>query len=269
LTDFNQQPGETEPGMAQWGETLRVHSYDVDFRKRATAEAVCRAFLEAAWNHAEHLGFGYQALAKANKLWVLARLFITLDRSPQWGETVQLVTWPRGVSGLFALRDFELYDAGKQRLAAGASSWLVLDAANHRPQRFDRLALPLPTGVSRAAVEREPRKLPPLNAGKATSNAQIRYSDIDVNQHVNSARYIAWLLDSYTKEFHETHELRTIELNYLSETRWNDTISVITQQQAPLQFSHSIVRADGAETCRAELLWAEPPVDTTSRAPNA
>ena len=96
--------GVSNPEEGIWRETLRAHSYDVDFRKRATGQAICSWFLEAAWNHAEQLGFGYRELAARGLLWVLSRLVIEIECFPEWGELIQLSTWPRGTNGAWALR---------------------------------------------------------------------------------------------------------------------------------------------------------------------
>ena len=243
----------TESGL--WRQDLKIHSYDVDFRQRATAEALCRNFLEAAWNHAEQLGIGYGELAEHNQLWVLARLLVSVDRYPHWGEQVSLTTWPRGTSGILALRDFELFDGKANRLAAGASSWLVLDAASHRPQRIDKLVLRVPNQITRASMAREPAKLQPIKTSAVTLTTTARYSDVDVNRHVNSARYLGWLLDSYSPDFHRNHSLRTWEINYVGETLWDEAVSVCSQQCGPLRFSHLIVKPDRSELCRADLEW--------------
>jgi acyl-ACP thioesterase len=238
-----------------WRESLRIHSYDVDFAKRATPVALCRAFLEAAWNHAEKLGFGYAELASQNKLWVLARLLVQIDVYPLWGEIVELTTWPRGISGAFALRDFEICATGGRRLAAGASSWLVLDCETHRPQRIDKLILRIPSPRNDSVVGRDPKKLGSIENGGVAFATAVLYSDIDVNRHVNSARYIGWLLDAYSWEFHQCHTLKTLELNYVGESQWNDSLTVLSGQRAQMEFAHSIVKSDQTEVCRAELLW--------------
>jgi medium-chain acyl-[acyl-carrier-protein] hydrolase len=263
-------PAAPDAPPATWRERLIIRSYDVDFHKLATAEAVCRLFLEAAWNHAEHLGFGYAALAAQSKLWVLSRLLVQIDSFPGWGQPVELTTWPRGINGVFALRDFELHADDGSRLAAGASSWLVLDATSHRPQRVDKLLLPIATPGTRAAVGREPLKLAELAAADSAYTAAVRYSDIDVNRHVNSARYIGWLLDSYPPDFLRRHRLQSLEVNYLGEGLWTDTLTVRSGERRPLLFNHSIAKANDSEVCRAELLWAPtaepPPVGPTSAA---
>ncbi len=249
-------PPSPGPRPGTWREALQVHSYDVDFHRCATVEAVCRWFLEAAWNHAERLGFGYAALAAKNKLWVLSRLLMEFDSFPRWGQTAELTTWPRGINGVFALRDFELHAPDGTRLAAGASSWLVLDAASHRPQRIDKLLLPPATSETRAAVGRDPAKLADTAPTEIAYTAAVRYSDIDVNRHVNSARYLGWLLDGYPADFLQRHRIQSLEVNYTGEGHWTDTLTVLTRQLGPLHFAHSVTRSEPSEVCRAELHWS-------------
>ena len=248
---------ETEPRV--WRQNWAVRSYEVDFRQRATLEAICRCFLDAAWNHAEQLGFGYGHLAKQGLLWVLVRLLVRIERYPLWSEQARLSTWPRGLGGAFALRDFELVDPAGTQLAAGASSWLVLDAATRRPQRIDKLPFRVPNLATRPAAGREPKKLPNLRVGQGALTTAARYSDIDVNEHVNSARYLGWLLDSYSPTFHRAHKVRSLEVNYVTETKWGDSVSVVSDQRSATEFSHWIVKADQSEVCRAELEWEVEP----------
>src|SRR5690349_13078925 len=111
-----------------WSERLRIHSYEVDFKYRATAESLCRLFLEAAWNHAEQLGVGFHQLAREQKYWVLSRMAVEFEQYPRWGEEVTLLTWPRGASSIFAARDFEIIALSGKCLIAGSSAWVVLDA---------------------------------------------------------------------------------------------------------------------------------------------
>ena len=245
-----------ESGPGIWRQRWQVRSYDVDFRKRVSAEAICRAFLDVAWNHAEQLGFGYEHLARQGLFWVLVRLLVQIDSYPLWGDAVELRTWPRGTNGAFALRDFELVDSAGKQLVGGASSWLVLDAKNRRPQRIDKLLFHVPRNITRMGAGREPGKLPGLKPGPASLAAQARYTDIDVNEHVNSARYVTWLLDSYPPAFHRAHTLRRLELNYVAETKWGDALSVVSEEKNPLEFSHCIFSANQTELCRAELVWA-------------
>jgi medium-chain acyl-[acyl-carrier-protein] hydrolase len=240
-----------------FSEALRIRSYDVDLTQRATLPAVCHYFLEAAWNHAEILGVGFDRLTKEGLFWVLSRLLIEVERFPQWGDAVTLNTWPRATKSVFALRDFELCASGGSRLVAGSSAWLVLDSIRRRPQRLERLLAPIKAFQDQTATERDPEKLPPCRGLVSTKPIEIRYGDIDVNGHVNSAKYVTWILDSYPVDFHRTHSIVSIEINYLGETLAGDTLTVNSLELSPGQYSHSLQRAGAEEACRARLNWRQ------------
>src|SRR5262245_55380326 len=239
-----------------WTEQFRVHSYEADLNGEGTLEGLCRHFQEAAWNHAEHLGLGYERLRQENKIWVLSRLLLKLDRSLRWGEVITAHTWPRQVKSAFALRDFEMVDSAGARLAAGSSAWLVLDVFNRKPQRVDKLISSIPNFPEKRALNQEPGRLDAVRSDRPTTQFTARYSDIDVNGHVNNARYIGWLMDSYALDFHRACEVKRLEINYLGETNGAETISLFSSEIEPGNYQHSLVKTDtGIEGCRARVRW--------------
>jgi acyl-ACP thioesterase len=186
---------------------------------------------------------------------VLSRLLLIVEVYPRWGESVLLKTWPRPPKSIFALRDFELFNTGGVRMLGGSSAWLVLDTATRRPQRLERVVggiRPLP---DRMALGEDPAKVPVDGTGPATLSTAVHYSDLDVNSHVNSARYIRWLLDSYPLDFHRAHSLRRLEINYVGETLGGETVSIHSQPTGPLCFSHVLTKTGQVEVCRARLEW--------------
>ena len=244
-----------ESTLPLWKEKVRIRSYDVDFRRQASIEALCRYFLEAAWNHAEALGFGYSHLAAQQRFWVLARLVIQVNARPEWGDEILLCTWPRPARSILALRDFEMLDADGSQLLGGSSAWLVLDSGSRRPQRLDGLLCDTDAFSDRMAIGRDPTKLSTAPDLPETMAVASKYSDIDVNGHVNSARYIGWVLDSFPMEFHNQHELRLFEVNYVGETTGNARLSVRSGKASSADWHHAIVKVNGEEACRARSEW--------------
>ncbi|HWI55947.1 MAG TPA: acyl-ACP thioesterase domain-containing protein [Bacillota bacterium] len=234
---------------------MKVRSFDVDFKQRATLEMLCRCFVDAAWSHAEALGVGYTHLAQQNKVWVLSRLLVQVPTYPRWGETLTLNTWPRAAKSVFAMRDFEILSSAGQPVAGGTSAWLVLDASSRRPQRPEKILALIRALPEKRAIDLEPQKLAACAEASTQLPTTARYSDIDVNRHVTSAQYIAWLLDAYPLEFHRLHAVSLLEVNYVSEILGEEAVSVTTQQTLPGEFCHAIVKSDGTEACRARLQW--------------
>lgn len=242
-----------------WTERLRIRSYDADATRRASNPSLCRCFLEAAWNHAEALGIGCTHLRAQGKFWVLARFLFEVQQYPTWGDWVTLRTWPRGIKSAFALREFEFSTETGTRFAAGSSAWLVVDADSKRPQRIHHLLPNLAALDCSAALKRDAARLAGNETWDSESPITAHYSDIDVNQHVNSSRYIDWMLDGYPADFHLCHFLHVLEVNYLNETHDGESLVLRTHQCDLGVFNHSLVKSDGREVCRARLDWKPHP----------
>jgi len=240
----------------RWTQEFGVHSFDVDFRRHASIETVCRFFMEAAWNHAEALGFGFSHLAAQGKVWVLSRLSVRVVRNPQWGETVCVRTWPRATKSVFAMRDFQLLSGAGDVMASGASAWLVLDANSRRPQRPERVLSRVPALPAERALPEDPEKIPAVAASPGGPPFRVRYSDLDVNNHVNSCRYLRWVLDAYPVEFHAAHIVAQLEANYLGETHAGEALALRSDTADASVHAHCLTKADnGTEVCRVRLTW--------------
>jgi medium-chain acyl-[acyl-carrier-protein] hydrolase len=241
-----------------WDQEFQVHSYEVDFRRTATLETLCRYFLEAAWNHAEALGFGFSHLATQGKLWVLSRLLLRVEHYPAWGETVKVRTWPRAAKSIFAMRDFQLFNHEGERAASGTSAWLVLDAQTRRPQRVEKLLSTINALPHERATQLDPDKLPEPAAGQIGRPITVHYSDVDVNSHTNSCRYLGWVLDSYALAFHAEYAVTQLEINYLGETREGDELTLLKDTQDRTTHLHRLQRLqDQHEVCRTRVHWRE------------
>ena len=238
-----------------WMQEMEVHSYEVDLSKRLALDAALKYLQEAAWNHAEHLGVGHSHLLCRNQLWLLSRMTVMAEAYPEWGQSVLVRTWPRGAKSLWALRDFEILDLGGNRLLGATSAWLVYGLNSRRPQRVDQTVGALRTFPDRCAIQCDPDKLSE-SVPAGGSPLAVRYSDLDLNDHVNNTTYARWILDSYPVEYHRKHQVRRLAINFLTELGADDVAELSTAEVGPLCLRHTIRRrSDGAESCRAELLW--------------
>jgi acyl-ACP thioesterase len=122
----------------------------------------------------------------------------------------------------------------------------------------DKFLANMPVTEDRRATEADPGKLPEIgtvNGEETTDSFPVRDSDIDVNEHVNNARYIGWLVDSYPQERHRQQQVRTCEINYLGETRSAEKLLVRTKPVSSVEYLHAMFNADNLEVCRGRLTW--------------
>ncbi|MBM4308781.1 MAG: hypothetical protein FJ123_18805 [Deltaproteobacteria bacterium] len=241
-----------------WEDHYLVSFYEVDAKNRVFLPSLWKYMQETAWNHAHHIGIGYSDLARNDYFWVLSRLAIEMKEYPGWGDKIQVRTWLLGNSRLFALRDFSVVKEDGRVIGGGKSAWVVLDLKNRKPQRIEPFLQGLNYRPDQHGVKTNLDKLPAPSAPSEEMSFTVRYGDLDMHQHVNNARYIEWVLDSYSLEMNQTHQITTFEINFLAESSCDDELSVQTESQKDPSptFLHKIVRKeDGRELCRARVTW--------------
>jgi acyl-ACP thioesterase len=202
--------------LAVWSEKCLVRFNAIDTSDSMTLNAILGFFQEAAISHAENLGVGREAMARANQVWILSRMSVQVDRRPSYGETVFVRTWPRGGEKLFALRDFDIRDTDNQPAVRARSCWLIIDIEKRRPLRPHLVMenLPCNEGLDAlpAAIGLEER--PSL---QKKLERRAFYSDLDYNGHVNNVSYIRWIEDSVDPALLEQAKQMRLDINYLHE----------------------------------------------------
>jgi acyl-ACP thioesterase len=212
--------------MDIWKETTDIRFGCVDRSDRLTLASVFNFFQEAAISHAANLGVGRDALAETGQAWVLSRLSLFIERRAGYGEIVEVSTWPRRSEKLFALRDYEIKDAGGKEIVRGRGGWLVLDIEKRRPLRVQQLVDALPHNTGRAAFPAGAAGLDAREGLEKIAERSAQYSDIDFYGHANNARYIQWIQDVTDMNILTKASQIRLDINYLSEVMPGETVEL-------------------------------------------
>lgn len=206
-----------------WTSKYLVSAFDVDHRLEAKLTSLCNYFQESAWQHATHLRVGYDQVKLKNLAWVLSRLRIQILHYPRWREELLLETWPKGIDGPHALRDFCILNKKGDILARGASAWLLVNTQTKRPARMEEeLAHIISFNQHVHAIEEKIPKLKDLPTSQNVRTIESGYSDLDANAHVNNVRYISWACDAVNPEVHLKNRITDFTINFLSETKMGE-----------------------------------------------
>jgi len=200
-----------------------IRTAEVDMFDRLKLSSLFLMMQEVAARHAAMYGFGFDDLVKQQTFWVLSRVKVVMQQMPMAETVINIKTWPRGVDKLFALRDFIFTDANENHLGSATTSWLVVDRQTLRPRRPDILK-ELVYPHESALGEEAPRLT--LHAHAAYSHSHTaRFSDIDINRHVNNSRYIDWMLDALTPEEMPYHDFSFV-VNFCQQLAMGETINL-------------------------------------------
>ncbi|MEM7103831.1 MAG: acyl-ACP thioesterase domain-containing protein [Bacteroidota bacterium] len=243
-----------------WQEQFKIKAFQVDTQSRCRLSSILNFLQEAAGNHASHLGVGYNDLIINNKAWVLSRLFINVNYYPEWGESIEVETWPSAYDRIFAYRDFCFKDSKGVRFAYGKTAWVIMDIASRRMSPVSELVESFEHFPDKLGVEEMPAKVRPVKDERFPCSAEytVRHSDLDTNEHVNNVKYIQWMLDDYGLEWHKNHQVSYLSINYLAEALPNLELchSFNKVNMNPIDFVHSLKRrSDDKPICQAKISW--------------
>lgn len=197
------------------------YSY-IDNRGCARPSFLFHMMQDAATVHAEQLHFSAKAL---EVLWVLTSVSVFLDRPLLPYERVRCDTWCPGVRGVRWRRRFAFF-VENEKVGEAISLWVTLNPQTHRILRPS--ALPK-NHVVFYRTEESPLPLPPklsCNNARLQDTYTIRYSDLDVNHHINNARIVDLLSDTLALQ-ERTDFLSMLQINYTAETLYGETLSLL------------------------------------------
>jgi medium-chain acyl-[acyl-carrier-protein] hydrolase len=246
--------------LMQFKKDYRVHVYETGPDGNLSIFSLFNYLQDIASDHAIRLGFGRDALLKDNRFWVLSRIYAEIDVMPKWEDLITITTWPNGTDRLFALRNFEVYSPDGNHLASATSSWLILDRTTKKVQRPDAI-------LSQFYSDLFPGKSPLRYASKlefeeadikTQHSHKIKISDLDINLHTNNVKYLTWVSDSYSLDFVMKNVPRSVEINYLAESQFNEEVilETTTDRNNVNMYNHSVTRSsDNKELCRIRILW--------------
>lgn len=241
-----------------WNETFRIRAYETDPSGAASVPTICNLLQESASNHARALGVSVEQLTAQNVTWVLARLHVEMDAYPTWRETVHVETWPSGIEGLYATREFVVTGGAGEPLGRGTSAWLLIDVDRRRPVRIPEAITAIRRPARGRVLADAFEKLPAPATVDHTFTVQVRYGDLDLNRHANNVHYLAWALEALPRPILEDYRLTSLEVHFRAETADGDVVASQVGRAGADEpvFHHRLVReADGREVVLARTRW--------------
>lgn len=253
----------TEP--QHYEDAYRVRVYEADSAGRLTLVSLFNYLQETAGQAARSLGRGHSELRSRALAWFLNRFHLQMERYPRIGETVRVRTWPFKMERHASIREFEVLGENGRPFARATSQWALINLQTRRITRVPeeiRSAYPV---IERRMIEDRFRRLPIPKQCETQLTFHVRLSDLDVNQHANSASYIDWCLEAVPEETHRRHVPLTFEINYLREASVRESLSAESETLAagegfPSSYAHQIVRKDdGTRLAVGRSRWGTEP----------
>jgi len=219
---------------------FRVRAFDVDANDRIKVNTILDYFQDAASNDAERLNFGYSDFVPKGLTWVLSWARFEFINYPKFMDEIKVQTWGKKQFKLYSIRDYLMFNSKDEIICKGTSAWLLIDSKSLRPKILTQLYPEIKMLDLKDALPDLPEKIIPKAQTEVVYSTQIRYSDIDLNQHANNASYIKFMLDCFDQEFHKKHTMKTLTVSYNAQSRYGDEIQLSKGTEKDIPLTHSI-----------------------------
>jgi len=233
--------------MEKYQEQLSIKSYHTNQYGQASIASIFNILIEAAWAHAQVMDWGYDDLKNNNLLWVLSRMYFQVEKYPVWQDQITLNTWSAGTDGIYAYREYILENHLGEVLLRASSAWLILDMNTRKIFRLSEFRPTFPKHSDSNAC-RNPKRIKPDIHSEILDYFPVLFSELDINHHFNSVKYVERVLDVFGIYFLNSFEPAELEVNYLKESVAGDQIAVTRTQLAESEYLNCLVReSDGAD----------------------
>ena len=227
----------------------QVSTSNVDANNVATSKFLLQAFQDVATLHADHLGFGWDALNADKKLWVVSKIAVDVVRPVRLHDNVVVSTWPAAPNKFFADRHYQICLEDGTVLVNALSRWVIIDFDTRKmanpmlvsQKYYDGEYLDRSTGVNFAS------KKVIVDENFAFSYEKVvRWTDLDLNRHVNNANYVDFALDTLDEGCLFGKYTSNFELTYHGESRLGDKIQLFSSN---IDGEHKVVGQKEGTNC--------------------
>ena len=209
--------------MKIYRQDFQVLSSDVDMTRTLRLSSLFTRLQAAAIAHTIDLGITRDKTLDKGLLWAVTQYRAVIHRLPQYDEKVTLLSWPGKTMHLYFPRYFRLVDTGGNVLFEAVSLWVLIDQKTRGiifPESYDIYIketvtgneLPIPGRIRRQETD-------------SVFPFTVPYSFIDLNGHMNNARYYDLAVDHMPGEMH-SRRLRELSSEHIGEAQLGDVMKL-------------------------------------------
>ncbi|ADQ78301.1 acyl-ACP thioesterase [Paludibacter propionicigenes WB4] len=232
--------------------SFQIQPQFVDFQFRATMSSLGDILLTTAQFNADDNGFGLRRLNEMDCSWVLTRMAIEMNRFPEQYENIEVETWVEEVGRANTTRNFCIRDAKGEIIGNACSVWVFFDMKTRRAKDLQTLEGIHDFANGEEGLIDKPIKLGAVD-GDEYDGFKVKYSDIDINGHVNSIRYIQWISDCFSLSCYRKYQVKRFEINYVHEMLYGDFVEIVGMKVEDNDFRFEI-KKDDKIACRARVV---------------
>lgn len=233
-----------------------AETFLTDSLGRVRPTTILNSMHSAGNRHCESRGFG----STDSLGWVIARMALHIERTPMQKEKLRIDTWIRNLYHGFTDRCIRMIDKDGNEVASMITTFAMIDLETRTSVDLNGDIGVAMNGCLVPDEQLALRRIPSINrtpVEEVTFKRRPHYSDIDVNGHMNSIRYIDHILDAMPIEYINSHNLTDIVVAYMQEGSATEELSYGIKEIEPDHYIVQVTKENGVASSRFELKFKE------------
>jgi len=206
----------------------KINFLDLDANKNIRLTALIKYINEASWESAESLGAGMETTLQFDMVFILQRLAVKKIAPINQDDILNIRTWPGEMTRSAFKRQGDMLNEKGEKVLEWESMWVLVDVASRKIKRPTESPVAFELqGRNGVEIEADKVKLPTGIAMVDCYHHCVRFSELDMYGHMNSAIYgdlvangLQMVIDEEMGNFDE------VQFNYMNEAVLNDNIHV-------------------------------------------
>ena len=234
--------------------SIYEEAHEVDFSECAASgvlslDGLCKIAQKVATKHSILGGISFLDLQKIKQAWVLSKMRLEIEHLPKWQDIIHIKTWIESLDGIRSIRNFEI-TLNNHRIIGISTLWVIINTDRRRPENmllphthFEKF-----NGIT--STQQSFKNIPTDIEYKFLKNGIVEYSDLDMVQHVNNAKYIEWIINAIHSNSLEFPTIKEIDMVFQKEMFWETKYEIYINQDTESSY-FKIISSEGVHfLCR-------------------
>ena len=234
----------------KWSSGYTVRYHDTDANELVSPSYIFKYLQETATNQMKGEGPSYRELLNQGKAFILSGIRVEMYETLVPDDNIRVYTWGSPARGYAFPRSYCIM-RGDELICEANSTWALVDIRDKKLIRASDVelnySLDEPLALDNPVRFRIPTELPMSLVGEYT----IRYSDTDVNGHMNNTNYPDMLVSAMPSP--ENKIIKSIAISYQNEARTGDYLKLYMGRTDGKYYMRS-VHEDGRINVEAEII---------------
>lgn len=202
---------------------------DFDCRDELRPSSILDLFQDAASEHGEQMGVGFESMFSKQMLWVILRIKYKMYGKASMFDAVTVTTQPMPSGKAVFLRDYFINDKNGGLIAKGTSQWVVIHSEKRRLLPVSNLLPPIDPESVTPAFSEKIKKLSDFEKTAEFHTVIPAFSSLDHNGHVNNIRYAEFVMDA--ARFTKDEKIDTFQIDFLHEVYEGEELKIYISRE--------------------------------------